>query len=178
MDIETLLVALAKSFEKSGVRALLVDGLALGAHGVQRFTKDIDFLVCEDDLELFRSVMESHGLRQRFRSELCARFNAPDLPFVDAVVVAATTFDKAWEQAVSHNIQGIAVCCASCRTLLAMKLHASKHGAAHRGMKDLLDILELVKANDIDVQAPEFVDLCVKYADKEVLCSIQTMLSK
>jgi predicted nucleotidyltransferase len=52
--------------------------------------------------------------------------------------------------------------------LLALKLHALKHGPSRRGYKDLMDVLSLVDANRIDVRSDKFRSLCHKYGDAKI----------
>jgi hypothetical protein len=63
---------------------------------------------------------------------------------------------------------------ASLPTLLGTKLHALRYNAANRGSKnDLQDILELARANQIDVTNEWFKTLCEKYGTVELWTEIQ-----
>jgi hypothetical protein len=50
------------------------------------------------------------------------------------------------------------------QNLIALKLHSSK-GSKFRELKDLLDVVMLIKINGIDPKSDEFRKLCLKYAN-------------
>ena len=52
--------------------------------------------------------------------------------------------------------------------LIALKLHALKNNLPHRELRDLRDIIELVKQHKIDVKTESFRNLCQKYGTEEV----------
>jgi hypothetical protein len=51
-------------FNKLGVRYAIVGGIALAFHGRSRFTRDIDVLVNEDDMDLVKTGLGSLGYEE------------------------------------------------------------------------------------------------------------------
>ena len=60
--------------------------------------------------------------------------------------------------------------------LIALKLHSMKHNYKLRAIKDLPDIVELVKVNNVDVNSGEFKELCLKYGTKGLYAKILEMI--
>ena len=60
--------------------------------------------------------------------------------------------------------------------LIALKLHSMKHNPKLRENKDMPDIVELIKRNNVKVKSKEFKELCLKYGTegfyKKILKSI------
>jgi len=61
MNFETVLKMLLESFQKANVDTALIGGFALQASGIVRATKDIDFLVAEEDMPRVKTIMISFG---------------------------------------------------------------------------------------------------------------------
>ena len=65
--------------------------------------------------------------------------------------------------------------------LIAMKLHALKYNAQRRYGRDMPDILELVRVNNLDVADPAFKDTCLRFGTAElyndlILCALRDLL--
>ncbi|MBX3168542.1 MAG: hypothetical protein KF760_14090 [Candidatus Eremiobacteraeota bacterium] len=110
-----------------GVRHALVGGLAVGAHGYLRATKDVHFLVGEE-------AFEHHGLLVTFK---------PGIPIeVDGIRIdylSPSAFGEHLEEAFEAVTQSAGVNVLGIEPLVFMKL------VAHR-RQDLLDVVELLKA--------------------------------
>ena len=52
--------------------------------------------------------------------------------------------------------------------LFALKFHALKQRIRERGYKDLLDILELARCNDIDVRSERVKSICDKFGTPKI----------
>lgn len=61
MDLTEEFTALIAALQEAGVEFAVCGGLALGLHGIPRFTKDIDLLVLSEDLSHIRSLAEKCG---------------------------------------------------------------------------------------------------------------------
>lgn len=61
MNLLDHLKALSGILGAAGIDAALIGGIALGAHGVQRFTNDIDFLVDEGERLALRQALLARG---------------------------------------------------------------------------------------------------------------------
>lgn len=51
-------------FNKLGIRYAVVGGIALAFHGKPRFTRDIDILIHQDDMDLLLMVMDRSGYQE------------------------------------------------------------------------------------------------------------------
>jgi hypothetical protein len=51
--------------------------------------------------------------------------------------------------------------------LIALKLHVLKQDLEHRRLHDFLDVVDLVKKNNIDLQSPEMQGIFERYSTPE-----------
>ena len=129
--------AAAAEYERLGIRYALVGGLAVGAQGWPRATKDVDFLVDESAFErrpgglvLLKVPFEAGGVPI---DSLCPK---------DDELFLADARDSA---EVSHGIPVIGV-----EALIYMKLRASR-------MRDRVDVVELLKAGTDPVACRKWI---------------------
>ena len=64
----------------------------------------------------------------------------------------------------------------SLKHLLALKLHVLKQGKLHRFLDDLIDVVELVKVNELDLQSGEFRDLFLTYGNTELYDKVRRLV--
>ena len=78
MFFKVILKDLLSRFSEAGVEVALSGGLALSTMGVFRFTKDIDFLVLEEWVEIVDRIMVELGYeRQGFSTEEIVSYVSP-----------------------------------------------------------------------------------------------------
>jgi predicted nucleotidyltransferase len=149
---------------------LIIGGHAVNAHGFTRFTKDLDLLIRRADGEKWLVAFKSEGYEvvHDGGNFLQLSATANDAPPVDCMLVNESTFSQMKAASQETQIQGIPFLIPCLDHLLALKLHALKHGPSHRGYKDLVDVLSLVDANRIDVRSDKFRLLCNKYGDEKI----------
>ncbi len=154
-------VQLLDALEAVHARYAIIGAVAMGAHGVRRFTEDIDVLIARDDLEpvvgkLARAMAEvgrepEGGPTQqvRLRSRRARGPHAVDLDLlvpIDAI--------KAW--ALATAVRGRAfdrkVDLASSEALVLMKLQAYlADPASHQGGKHRVDAMRMLMTTTVDV---------------------------
>jgi hypothetical protein len=133
-----------------GVHHVVVGGLAVGANGYPRATKDVDFLVTEEAF-----LTKAGGIV----------LLAPGIPFqVDGVAIdyLVANADEAHLAAVLEGSFGAAI---DAPRLLYMKLKANR-------LRDQLDVVELIKAGVdrdacrayLQAHAQDLVELFDRYA--------------
>lgn len=133
-----------------GVRHVVVGGLAVGANGYPRATKDVDFLVTEDAF-----LTKAGGVV----------LLAPGIPFqVDGVAIdyLVANADEPHLAAALEGSFGTAI---DAPRLIYMKLRANR-------LRDQLDVVELIKAgvdreacrSYLQTNAQDLVELFDKYA--------------
>ncbi len=135
---------LFRALERENVRYLLIGGLALNIHGVERATMDIDLMLAMDaeNLEAFRLAAQALGMEpvlpvsmkdfadppvlQRWVDEkhLLAfpmRPREPSAPTVDVLVRPNVTFDSAWARHLDKALGDVHVRIAHIDDLIALK---------------------------------------------------------
>lgn len=130
-----------------GIRHVLVGGLAVGAHGYVRATRDVDFLVGDE-------AFEHHGLLVTFK---------PGVPIEVAGVrvdyLTPYSLGSHLEKALERPHEGQDIRVVGLEDLIFMKLVA-------RRRQDLLDIVELLKCGGnpgkirsyLEQNGPEFLE--------------------
>lgn len=159
---------------KAGLQFLMIGGHAVSAHGYPRQTSDLDLLARKGERaawhELLRSldytVFHEHETFSQFKASVSSQWP------VDVMWANERTFAGMMAEATVIDAGKVRVCIPSVEHLLALKIHAVKFGAGHRRFKDILDIVYLVEANQIEVRGEKFKKLCEKYGDERVYASI------
>jgi len=169
--------ALADLFAQMGLEAVLAGGFAVNAHKFSRQTNDVDFVVRGRDSERIHAKLTAAGFTALVRNQTFARYRAApqserivDFLFVDDASFAGMATDSETLSIARKPFRVL-----SLKHLIAMKLHALRFGDQGRGAKDLVDILELARANALDTEGPEFRDWCLKYGTADVYERIRAL---
>jgi len=151
-DLQTALQVLAEGLRCQGIRAVLFGGFALPIYGVERLTLDLDFLLCDEDLPEFVSILLPLGYEEVLRTPQYARLrhSSDTVLDIDTVFVDSAAMDRIWEQSVDHELGKCVLRCASLDVMLGTKLHAIRYNETFRGRRDVEDVLQLLVANGID----------------------------
>jgi hypothetical protein len=155
---------------QAGLEYLVIGGHAVNAYGIPRATLDVDFLGRRDDRARWRTLLEAEGF-SLFRDDENFMQFAP--PYgtewrLDVMLVNAPTFAKLAAGARSVQCLGVETRVPCAEHLIALKLHALRHGPAHRESKDFLDILTLVRAANLDVNSPALQATFDRYGTPEL----------
>ena len=163
-------VLVARIIQRTGLRTLLVGGMALNAYGVARQTMDMDLLLTDVEYAPMQKALRAAGFRELHRSALFARWRhaTVQLMDVDILFVDAPTFEKLWQARQPVPINGIEFSIPSTQHLLAMKLHAAQHGGLQRTFRDLADVVSLMRAQSVAPDSESFHRLCQTYASEEI----------
>ena len=155
-----------QAFEKEGVRYVVVGGLAAIAHGVNRYTSDIDFVVQLDQVNAERAVrvLTSLGLKPRApvdpvqfanaetrktwirdKNMMVFSFFDPKDPFltIDIFVDYPVEFEGLFERSVVKKLGNLPVRVCAREDLLAMKRKVGRP-------KDLEDVRLLERMDTKD----------------------------
>jgi nucleotidyltransferase AbiEii toxin of type IV toxin-antitoxin system len=156
---------------------LVVGGHALAAHSVIRQTIDIDCLIAVEDQSLFEATLTAGGYQMEARTENFARYasKSPILPEIDVLFVDASTFKKLEEASIplrrgkhQFRVPGLS-------QLIALKLHAIRN-EPRREMRDLPDIIELLRLNPGKINAGELRELCDKFGPSGIGTRLQRFI--
>lgn len=119
-------LAVARQLESLQVSYALAEGLAVGAHGYVRATKDVDFLVGEE-------AFERHGVLVTFKPGIPIQVGGVTIDYLSGAALNLPE-DTLSDLPLSENIPVVRL-----EVLLQMKLIA-------RRRQDQLDVVELIKA--------------------------------
>lgn len=143
-----------------GIDVILAGGWAVNEHGYSRVTRDVDWVVCEEQKDAASDLMHSAGFRAGSEGAMVTRFlpPSPTIPVVDLLWVDVRTFDKMNSgKTLRGSNQSIPVL--QLEHLIAMKIHALKNHDDRKGL-DLRDIHHLLEANPGVISDRALRELC------------------
>jgi len=168
-NVQKTLRRIARRLEELEVPYAIAGGMALFAHGHERFTEDIDILVSRDDLKIIHARLDGFGYIPPFTGSK----NLRDTEYgvrIEFLVAGefpgdgkpkAVSFPEP-EQA-SVVIEGIRFL--SLSKFVELKLASGMTGGIHR-MKDLADVVALIEARQLPA---EFVEELNPYVREKYL---------
>ena len=169
-DFSSTFQLLSEKLLGQNVRCVLIGGFALTVHNVSRLTADIDFLVADDSVERVVKVLKQQGYSVRQKEANFVRLTDTSGRYadVDFINVDGNTFGKIASDGLKRKIHGVDYLFPSLKHLIALKLHAIRNNPRWRELKDLPDVVELIRRNEIDVRSGDFRQLVEKYGTKEL----------
>ncbi len=155
--------ALARTLEAEGIPYAIVGALALNAHGYERFTSDVDLLVTRDGLARLKARLLGRGYVEKFPGSRGLRDTVHGVN-ID-VLVAGDFPGDGKPKPVAFPDPSIAERgdfgrVVPLHTLLELKL-ASGMTAPHR-LKDLADVMELIRARALPASTADTLDPYVR----------------
>jgi len=161
---ETFNLAL-DAIKKSNVHCLMIGGLAMNQYGFVRATSDVDFMMVGDDLPVMRTCMMETGFQNIVVRDNVVFFRRPGINVrVDFLQIDRDTMNKLWVRSQEARVGDHIVHIPAPFDMIAMKLFALKQDWPRRMVKDVPDILFLIKTRnmnldrDIKPLAQEFAD--------------------
>jgi predicted nucleotidyltransferase len=155
---------------KENADFLVIGGMAVIFYGYSRETADLDILVSAVDRELWLKTMANLGYELQVDGGMFLQFLTVynhDWP-VDFMLVKEATFAPMAQAAREVSMLGEKVKIPSLEHLLALKLHALKHGNPRRFIKDYLDVENLISINKLNIKAEKVKTLFEKYGTMEL----------
>ena len=143
MDLYNELSAVVRVFAENDLDYAICGGIAVAFHGYERFTKDIDILIREEDLDRTHTLLEQAGFldpsgKIPFKHHdlyRVTKFDGADYLSLD-LLVASDTLKEVWEGRRVYDWQGTKIIVVSKEGLAAMKRIAGRD-------QDLLDLKKL-----------------------------------
>lgn len=173
MDYSKAFHLVAKASKKSAVPCILIGGFAVNFYKVTRNTLDVDFLTTKDDFEKIKDTLIEAGYSEDFVTDVTVRMsNKRELLDIDFMIVDDATRSKILKNGKEVEVVGETLIIPSVENLIALKLHAIKNNFKNRMLKDLPDVVKLIKGNDIDFKSDDFRSLCLKYGNEEIYKNI------
>ncbi len=169
-NVDHALEAVTKLLDEAGIPYCLVGAMALNRYGYRRFTEDIDLLVTREGHAAFKARALGRGYVEKFAGSKSMRdtVNGVAIDFLfsgefpgDGKPKAVAFPDPA---AVGERVGTLSMM--PLPRLIELKL-ASGLSAPHR-MKDLTDVLELVRATGLPLELAEKLDPSVREKFREL----------
>ncbi len=170
----TIFDLIEEEFGKAGILYVLVGGFAVNFYKVTRHTADVDFMIDEEDYEKAALILKNAGYSEFHHESLFGRFGgSPHYSIVvDLLLVNRETLLGISKEGSNVKFLGRTVTIPSLHHLIALKLHALKNNLEKREEKDMPDILGLIRTNKMDVNTPEFKQLCLTYGTLSLYAKI------
>ncbi len=170
MRYPTIFHLIADLTEKNKISCVLIGGFAVNYYKVSRQTADVDILITKEDFEKLTIGLQKDGYKKDYIQETFAKFTDKkrSLLDIDFMFVNEETLEKIITTGKKISIAGQKVIVPSLNNLIALKLHSLKHNYKIREIKDLPDIVNLIRANHFPYRGKEFEELCLKYGTAEI----------
>lgn len=176
-ELVAILQVVSEGVGRSGLRVLLIGGLAVNHYGYARSTADVDFMVALAEKDEMDRMLREAGFTNIERLKHVVFFRKPDMKVrVDMLKVDDDTFKELWSRSVKVEETGYHFRLPALPDLLAMKLFALKNGWDRRVHKDLPDVAHLAVINHMDPEK-DIRPLCAKFADEDVFNRVVSEMS-
>ena len=151
--------------QQEGAMCVLIGGFAINHYRVTRQTADVDFLITREDFDKISVLLEKAGYKKALLQENFAQLESSRLSLldVDFMFVDQETLAKIMKEGEQLKIVGQMFTVPSLHHLIALKLHSIRHNPKIRLTKDLPDIINLIRINEVDIKDKKFKELCLKY---------------
>ena len=155
---------------QAGLGYLVIGGQAVNAYCEPRATLDVDFLVRKTDQERWRELLETEGFKSSHQGQTFLQFSPPYGTEwrLDLMLVNEETFATMTASARPVHILGVATRIPQLEHLLALKLHALKHGHPERYEKDFMDVVALVRNGGLNPRSAACRQLFAKFGSREI----------
>lgn len=169
-DVQRALVTLAHRLEELDIPYAIVGAMAMNEYGYRRVTEDVDVLLTRDGIEAFRQRWLGRGYVEKFPGSRGLRDTENGVP-IDIVVTGDFPGDGRPKPVVFPNPADLArrgsrVRLLPLEKLIELKL-ASGMSAPHR-LRDLADVLELIRVTDLPLDVATGLDESVREKYREL----------
>jgi len=159
---------------EKNISCVLIGGFAVNYYKVTRQTADVDFLITRSDFERIHPDLEKEGYKKEYLEDAFARLKSDSayLMDLDFMFVDKETLDKIVAGAKELTIANQKFIVPSLEHLIALKLHSIKNQPKLRKIKDLPDIIGLIKTNNMNAKNEGFRKMCLRYGTEELYSEI------
>jgi hypothetical protein len=169
-DVQRAMHQLAHHLEESAIPYAIVGAMALNEYGYERVTKDVDVLLTREGLAQFKSLFLGRGYVEKFEGSKGLRDTMNNV-VIDVLIAGDYPGDGkakpvAFPDPAEVAVRGSKVALVPLAKLIELKL-ASGMTAPHR-LKDLADILELVRAAHLPAELGDALDPYVRAKFREL----------
>lgn len=175
-DVQRALSKLVRILDDAGISYAVIGAMALNEYGYRRTTVDIDLLLRRDGFEKLKAVVIGRGYEEKFpgsRGLLDVEHGVP----VDVALAGEYPGDGRpkpvrFPDPAAAAVRGARVALLPLEWLVALKL-ASGMTAPHR-LRDLADVLELIRAARLPAEFSDQLDPSVRDKYRELWEAAQT----
>jgi hypothetical protein len=169
-DVQHALEILAHRLEQLEIPYAIVGAMAMNEYGYRRVTEDVDVLLTREGLDRFKQHWLGRGYVEKFHGSRGLRDTENGVP-IDVVVTGDYPGDGRPKSVVfpdpaDHARRGSRVRLLPLQKLIELKL-ASGMSAPHR-LRDLADVLELIRVTDLPLELAEELDESVREKYREL----------
>jgi predicted nucleotidyltransferase len=162
-----------------GLEFIVIGGLAVIFHGFSRDTADLDLLVRRGARAAWLELLMARGYTMFRDAHVFVQMSPPQEGAwpIDLMLVNDSTFDPMLQAAREVEMYGAKLKIPALEHLLALKLHALKHGHIERYSKDLMDVEGMVRANSIDMTSEKIRQIFLRYGTMKLYEQISRFTS-
>jgi hypothetical protein len=159
-DIHRAVERLSKALREADIDYAIVGALALGEYGYRRTTEDVDVLLTPEGLERFKRLFQGRGYVEKFAGSKGMRDTENNVA-IDVVLAGDYPGDGkpkpvAFPDPAQAAMRGERISLLPLEKMIELKL-ASGMTAPHR-LRDLADVLELIRVQGLDASFAERMD--------------------
>jgi hypothetical protein len=163
-DVQKAMYALAQNLEALGIPYAIVGAMALNEYGYERVTRDVDVLLTREGLAAFKQQRLGRGYVEKFPGSKGLR-DAEHNVAIDVLLAGEYPGDGAekpvaFPDPAQAAVRGPKVALLPLERLIELKL-ASGMTAPHR-LRDLADVLELIRLNHLPAELADRLDPYVR----------------
>ena len=161
---------IVRAAEKARLPFLVIGAHAVNWYGYTRATIDVDILVRKEDRDGWLALATAEGFRLFHDGEHFLQLSPPygiSWP-LDLMLVNDATFNGLTTDSREATMCGEKVRVPSPELLIALKLHAIKHGPPHRRGKDLQDIVGITEHSHLDARSEKYRHIFDKHGTLEL----------
>ncbi len=169
-DVQRALERLARVLDERGIPYAIVGAMALNAWGYRRVTVDVDVLLTSEGLRDLKAAALGHGYVEKFPGSRGLRDTEAGVD-IDVIVAGEYPGDGkpkpvAFPDPAAVAVRGRRVALLPLARLIELKL-ASGLSAPHR-LRDLADVLELIRALALPRETADSLDASVREKFEEL----------
>lgn len=169
-DVQQALIKLTRILDEADIPYAVVGAMALNEYGYRRVTVDVDVLLTREGLDVLRARTLGRGYVEKFPGSRGLRDTEHGVP-IDVVLAGEYPGDGRpksvrFPDPARVAIRGARVALLALPALVELKL-ASGMSAPHR-LRDLADVLELIRAARLPAELADELDPSVRDKYREL----------
>jgi hypothetical protein len=179
-DVQRALLKLGRLLDEAGIAYAIVGAMALNEYGYRRVTVDVDILLTREGLKQLKARALGHGYSEKFPGSRGLRDTEHGVP-IDVLLAGEYPGDGRPKPVQFPDpghvaVRGVRVALLPLPALIELKL-ASGMSAPHR-LRDLADVLELIRTAHLPVALADELDASVRDKYRELWQAAQVSESE